>query len=122
MSRRSMLRTSIKRVIEAIQLGDSSSAATVYVSACSTLDKAVKSGLIHKNKAARHKSNLTKKLKAIGADAPVKSDAVKAVKKEVKKPTPSVKKEAKPKSSKVEKKESGDKKPSAKSKSKKSED
>ncbi len=89
MSRRSMLRTSIKRVLEAIQVGEGSSASAVYVSTCSVLDKAVKAGLIHKNKAARHKSHLSQKLKAIGAPAPTKkvaSSEAKPVKTEKKAP------------------------------------
>ena len=80
-----MLRTSIKRVLEAIQQGEGTSASAVYVSACSVLDKAVKSGLIHKNKAARHKSHLSQKLKAIGAPTPVKLSEARLVKVEPKK-------------------------------------
>ncbi len=116
MSRRSMLRTAIKRVLEAIEKGEGASASGVYSNACSVLDKAVKAGLIHKNKAARHKSHLSQKLKAIGAPSPVKSEVTKEAKKEPKKTAASVKKEVKPKAPKAEKKATGEKKPASKAK------
>ena len=62
-----MLRTAIKRVLEAIDSNETALASSAFVSACSVLDKSVKAGLIHQNKAARHKSHLAQKLKAMGA-------------------------------------------------------
>jgi len=64
-SRRSMLRTYIKHVIKAIENGDKAAAQTAFVKAQSVIDKAALKGLIHKNKAARHKSRLSAKIKAL---------------------------------------------------------
>jgi small subunit ribosomal protein S20 len=52
---RSKLKTAIKHVVEA---KDKSSAQTALNNAVSILDKIVKSGLIHQNKAANNKSRL----------------------------------------------------------------
>jgi small subunit ribosomal protein S20 len=59
---RSMLRTYIKNVVKAVAAGDSEAANTAYRSAVPVIDKAVGKGLIHKNKAARHKSRLAQHL------------------------------------------------------------
>ena len=59
---RSMLRTYIKNVVKAVAAGDSEAAQTAYRSAVPVIDKAVGKGLIHKNKAARHKSRLAQHL------------------------------------------------------------
>ncbi len=101
MSRRSMLRTAIKRVLEAVEKGDGALASSAFVAASSILDKSLKSGLIHKNKAARHKSQLAKKLKAIGAPSLLKAEEsvkivkAKAEKKSAKKPSEKKKSEKK---------------------------
>lgn len=57
-SRRSMLRTNIKKVIKAIATGDQESAVAAYQAAVPVIDRMANKGLIHKNKAARHKSRL----------------------------------------------------------------
>ena len=57
-SRRSMMRTHIKKVINAIDAGDKSAAEEAYKAAIPVIDSMAGSGLIHKNKAARHKSRL----------------------------------------------------------------
>ena len=62
---RSMFRTSIKKVIAAVQAGDKSAAETAYSDAVSIIDKTANKGLIHKNKAARHKSRLSKSIQAM---------------------------------------------------------
>lgn len=62
---RSLFRTNLKRVLEAIQAGDKSQAQTAYQTAVSVIDKTVTKGLIHKNKAARHKSRLNKSIQAM---------------------------------------------------------
>ena len=64
-SRRSMLRTHIKKVIYAIEAGDKESASAAYKVAVPAIDNAVSKGLIHKNKAARHKSRLNAHIKAM---------------------------------------------------------
>ena len=66
-SQRSAMRTAIKKTISAIQGGDQTSATAAYASAVPIIDRAVTHGLIHKNKASRHKSRLNAAVKAIGA-------------------------------------------------------
>lgn len=61
----SRMRSSIKQVIKQIQAGDKTAAADSYRSASKLLDGAVNKGLIHRNKAARHKSRLNTRLKAL---------------------------------------------------------
>jgi len=62
---RSALRTSIKKVVKAVEAGDKSSAETAYKEAVPTIDKAANKGLIHRNKAARHKSRLNAHIRAL---------------------------------------------------------
>ena len=64
-SQRSMLRTYMKNVIKAVEAGDGAAAQTAYSKAVPVIDKSVGKGLIHKNKAARHKSRLNALLKAM---------------------------------------------------------
>ncbi len=64
-SRRSMMRTYIKKVIKAVEAGDKETANEMYRKAASILDRLATKGLIHKNKAARHKSRLNAKIKAM---------------------------------------------------------
>mgnify|MGYP000048773779 FL=1 len=64
-SKRSEMRTYLKNVTKAIAEGNKTLAATVYQKAVSTLDRLVGKGLIHANKAARHKSRLSAKIKAM---------------------------------------------------------
>ena len=64
-SQRSMLRTYIKRVVNAIEAADKETAQTAYKEAVPVIDAAVSKGLIHKNKAARHKSRLNSHVKAL---------------------------------------------------------
>jgi small subunit ribosomal protein S20 len=66
-SMRSMGRTYLKKVLSAIQSGDKAVAQAAYVAAVSVIDRIADKGLIHKNKAARHKSRLNAKLKAMSA-------------------------------------------------------
>jgi len=58
-SQRSMMRTSVKKVLKAIESGDKAGAEAALKSASSSLDASASKGLIHKNKASRHKSRLT---------------------------------------------------------------
>ena len=64
-SQRSMLRTSVKKVIKAIEAGDSAAANEAFATAQPILDRFAARGLIHKNKAARHKSRLSAAIKAL---------------------------------------------------------
>jgi small subunit ribosomal protein S20 len=64
-SLRSMLRTSIKRVRQAIAAGDKIAAGDVFRKATSVIDRVADKHIIHKNKAARHKSRLAAALKVI---------------------------------------------------------
>ena len=64
---RSMVRTYIKKVIAAIQTGDSESAKAAYAAAVPVIDRMADKGVIHKNKAARHKSRLNAQVKALAS-------------------------------------------------------
>jgi small subunit ribosomal protein S20 len=65
-SLRTALRTSIKKVQKAIAGGEAASAEAALRSEMSTMDRMAGKGIIHKNKAARHKSRLAAKVKALG--------------------------------------------------------
>lgn len=62
---RSMMRTSVKKVVYAIQGGDKEVAQAAYTAAVPVLDSAARKGLIHKNKAARYKSRLNSQIQAL---------------------------------------------------------
>ena len=64
-SHRSMMRTAVKKVLKAIEGGDKAGAEAAFASAQPMLDRFSVRGLIHKNKAARHKSRLTAAIRAI---------------------------------------------------------
>lgn len=64
-SLRSMVRTYLKRVNAAIDAGDGAAAKTAYDEAVPVLDRVADKGIFHKNKAARHKSRLNTKVKAL---------------------------------------------------------
>jgi len=64
-SRRSMMRTYMKKVVAAIEAGDKEQANAAYTVAAKVLDRTASKGLIHKNKAARHKSRLVAQIKAL---------------------------------------------------------
>lgn len=64
-SLRSMLRTAIKRVRQAVDAGDQTAANDVFRKATSVIDRVADKNIIHKNKAARHKSRLAAAIKAI---------------------------------------------------------
>lgn len=64
-SQRSMLRTYVKNVVKAVASGDAQAAQAAYQSAVPIIDKSVGKGLIHKNKAARHKSRLAQHLRSL---------------------------------------------------------
>jgi len=64
-SLRSMLRTAIKRVRQAVEAGDQTAANDVFRKATSVIDRVADKNIIHKNKAARHKSRLAAAIKAL---------------------------------------------------------
>jgi small subunit ribosomal protein S20 len=60
-----MTRTCLKKVIAAIEAGNKEDAQAAFTVAIPLLDRMATKGLIHKNKAARHKSRLNAQIKAI---------------------------------------------------------
>ena len=64
-SQRSAFRTAIKKTIAAVDSGDYETATAAYQSAVPIIDRAVTHGIIQKNKAARHKSRLNARVKAL---------------------------------------------------------
>jgi small subunit ribosomal protein S20 len=65
-SLRSEVRTYIKKTIKAIDSGNAEDAARAYKAAVPVIDSMVNKGIIHKNKAARHKSRLNARVRAMG--------------------------------------------------------
>ncbi len=66
---RSQFRTVIKNVQKAVTAGDKAKATDVFKAAQSVIDSVADKGLFHKNKAARHKSRLASKIKALAVAA-----------------------------------------------------
>jgi len=64
-SRRSMMRTYMKKVVAAIATGNKESAIAAYAAVVPVLDVAAQKGLIHMNKAARHKNRFNTQIKAM---------------------------------------------------------
>ena len=62
---RSMVRTYIKKVVTAVQEGNYDNATAAYNRAVPVIDRMADKGIIHKNKAARHKSRLNTAVKAM---------------------------------------------------------
>lgn len=62
-SARSQVRTYIKNVVKAISSGDKSAAEAAYNSAVPVIDSSARKGLVHANKAARHKSRLSRHIR-----------------------------------------------------------
>ena len=65
MAARSRFRTYVKNVAKAISAGDKSAAEAAYKAAVPVIDSTARKGLIHPNKAARHKSRLNAQIKAL---------------------------------------------------------
>ena len=63
---RSQLKTDMKKYEAALAAGDTELAQVTYKEAVKKIDQAACRGLIHKNAAARKKSQFTKKLNAMG--------------------------------------------------------
>jgi small subunit ribosomal protein S20 len=58
----SRLRTALRKFRAALQSGDKDQAKSQFAVTVSSIDKAVKKGVIHKNTAARYKSRLSARL------------------------------------------------------------
>ncbi|MDR2506628.1 MAG: 30S ribosomal protein S20 [Candidatus Accumulibacter sp.] len=66
-SLRSTFRTAVKRVQKAILAGDKAAAKSVYEESVPVIDRIADKKIVHKNKAARHKSRLSAQIKALSA-------------------------------------------------------
>ena len=66
-SLRSLVRTVIKKVVKAIDSKDAAAAQAALTAAMPVIDRMADKGIIHKNKAARHKSRLNAQVKALAA-------------------------------------------------------
>ena len=64
-SQRSNMRTYIKKVDTAIKRGDRDAASEAFKAAVPVIDSAAGKGLIHANKAARHKRRLNQHIRAL---------------------------------------------------------
>jgi small subunit ribosomal protein S20 len=62
---RSELRSAIRNIRKAIAAGDKKAARTVYQRASGVIDSVADKNIIHKNAAARHKSRLSARIKAM---------------------------------------------------------
>ncbi len=62
---RSMIRTTIKKVVKAVESSDKAAAQAAYAEMVPVLDRHANRGMIHKNKAARHKSRLIAHINAM---------------------------------------------------------
>jgi len=65
MGARAMMRTYIKKVYYAIEAGDKGAAETAYKDAVPVIDRTASKGLIHANKAARHKSRMNNNIRSM---------------------------------------------------------
>jgi small subunit ribosomal protein S20 len=66
-SRRSQMRTSLRKVEEALASGDQKAASEALASAAPLVMRAAQKGIVHKNTASRKVSRLTKRVSALGA-------------------------------------------------------
>lgn len=69
MGAKSMVRTALKKVVKALEAKDATAAQEAFNTAQPLLDRYSSRGLIHRNKAARHKSRLQARIKALSAAA-----------------------------------------------------
>ena len=65
MSQRSLMRTKIKAVVNACDAGNKDEAVAAYKAAVPVIDSMINKGIVTKNKAARHKSRLNKRVKEL---------------------------------------------------------
>lgn len=62
---RSRLRTAVKRLRKALEAGEAASAAELLPATLSLVDRTARTGLVHRNAAARTKSRLTRALQRL---------------------------------------------------------
>ena len=65
MGLRSRLRTYIKNVVKAIDAGDQKAAQELYTASVPVIDSSARKGIIHSNKAARHKQRLNARIRSM---------------------------------------------------------
>ena len=63
----SQLRIVLRNLRETIAKGDKAAAEKIFRQTVSALDKGIQKGVLHKNTAARYKSRLSARVRAIGA-------------------------------------------------------
>ena len=66
-SMRSQMRTHVTKVIKALRQGDLEGARAAYDVAVPVVDRMAGKGLIHKNRAARYKSRLNRRIRQLAA-------------------------------------------------------
>jgi small subunit ribosomal protein S20 len=66
-AQRSQVRSAIRKVDAAIKGGNKTEAAAALKAAAPVIDAMARKGIIHRNKAARHKSRLAAQVKALAA-------------------------------------------------------
>ena len=64
---RSKVRSAVRKVVVAIQAGNKAEAVAALKAAAPVIDAMARKGIIHRNKAARHKSRLAAQVKALAA-------------------------------------------------------
>ena len=64
---RTRMRTFIKKVVKAIESGDRKAAEGAYKDAVPLIDSSANKDIIHANKAARHKSRLNARIRAMSS-------------------------------------------------------
>ncbi len=64
---RSRMRTYVKKTLKAIEAGDKASAESAYKEAVPLIDSSAGKNIIHANKAARHKSRLSARIRAMSS-------------------------------------------------------
>jgi small subunit ribosomal protein S20 len=65
MQQRSELRTRIKKVLRAVRQGQKETAQTAFKEAVPFIDRMIRRNIIHRNAAARQKSRLNARIKAL---------------------------------------------------------
>jgi len=66
-AQRSKVRSAVRKVVEAIRAGNQTAAAAALKAASPVIDSMARKGIIHRNKAARHKSRLAAQVRALSA-------------------------------------------------------
>jgi len=67
-TQRSKARSAVRKVVAAIQTGNRAEATAALKIATPIIDAMARKGLIHRNKAARHKSRLARQAKALSGN------------------------------------------------------